>query len=96
MIKVVSGIRRCGKSTLLQQYQEYLINSGISKQQIIFIKFEDLDLKDNYPKTVLTLDRLSLGNYNGIMVKNVLDWLVSCVFMDKNCAYGDSIIINLI
>ena len=35
------------------------------------------NLKDNYPKTVLTLDRLALGDYNGIMVKNILDWLIS-------------------
>lgn len=45
VIKVVSGIRRCGKSTLLQQYQEYLIKSGISRQQIISINFEDLDFE---------------------------------------------------
>lgn len=52
VIKVVSGIRRCGKSTLLQQYQEYLINSGVSKQQIISINFEDLDFENmlNYKK----------------------------------------------
>ncbi|MDC7951428.1 ATP-binding protein [Methanomassiliicoccaceae archaeon COG_1] len=30
---------------------------------------------DNYPKTVLTLDRLGLGNECGIMIKNVIDWL---------------------
>ena len=30
---------------------------------------------DNYPKTVLTLDRLGLGNESGIMIKNVIDWL---------------------
>lgn len=46
IIKVVTGIRRCGKSTLLQQYQEYLINNGISKQQIISINFEDLDFEN--------------------------------------------------
>ncbi|MDE6851207.1 MAG: ATP-binding protein [Lachnospiraceae bacterium] len=46
VIKVISGIRRCGKSTLLQQYQEYLISNGISKQQIISINFEDLDFEN--------------------------------------------------
>lgn len=45
VIKVVSGIRRCGKSTLLQQYQEYLMKNGISRQQIISINFEDLDFE---------------------------------------------------
>ncbi|MDE6568051.1 MAG: ATP-binding protein [Lachnospiraceae bacterium] len=46
VIKVVSGIRRCGKSTLLQQYQNHLINNGISKEQIISINFEDLDFEN--------------------------------------------------
>ena len=32
--------------------------------------------KDNYPKTILTLDRLGLGNENGIQIRNVLDWLM--------------------
>ena len=33
-------------------------------------------ISDNYPKTILTLDRLSLGNYEGILVKNAIDWLL--------------------
>lgn len=45
VIKVVSGIRRCGKSTLLQQFQEYLTHHGVSKEQIIALNFEDLDLE---------------------------------------------------
>ncbi len=32
--------------------------------------------EDNYPKTILTMDRFGLGNENGIIIKNVLDWLV--------------------
>jgi len=32
---------------------------------------------DNYPKTILTLDRFTLGNYDGIMVKNAVDWLLN-------------------
>ena len=34
-------------------------------------------ITDNYPKTVLTLDRLTLGNYEGIRVINAIDWLLS-------------------
>ena len=34
-------------------------------------------ISDNYPKTVLTLDRFTLGDYDGIEVINVVDWLMS-------------------
>ena len=43
LIKVVTGIRRCGKSTLLKQYQEKLLATGVGEEQIISINFEDLD-----------------------------------------------------
>ena len=43
LIKVVTGIRRCGKSTLLEQYQEKLKLAVFDKEQIISINFEDLD-----------------------------------------------------
>ncbi|MCK9330848.1 MAG: ATP-binding protein [Candidatus Cloacimonetes bacterium] len=33
-------------------------------------------MRDNYSKTVLTLDRFTEGNYGGIIVKNVIDWLL--------------------
>ena len=46
VIKVVTGIRRCGKSTLLKQFQEHLLEEGVSQEQIISINFEDLDYED--------------------------------------------------
>ena len=46
VIKVVTGIRRCGKSTLLKQYQEYLKTIGIDDGQIVSINFEDLDFEE--------------------------------------------------
>lgn len=33
-------------------------------------------ITDNYPKTVITLDRFSTGNYEGIHVVNAIDWLL--------------------
>lgn len=46
VIKVVTGIRRCGKSTLLKQFQDHLMEEGVSQEQIISINFEDLDYED--------------------------------------------------
>ena len=46
LIKIVTGIRRCGKSTLLSLYQDWLRSQGVSDEQIISINFEDLDYEE--------------------------------------------------
>lgn len=46
IIKVLTGIRRCGKSTILKLYQEYLLNNGIDQTQIISINFEELEYEE--------------------------------------------------
>ncbi|MBQ3945427.1 MAG: ATP-binding protein [Alphaproteobacteria bacterium] len=43
IIKVISGVRRCGKSTLLMMFADELIRNGIQENQIQFYNFEDLD-----------------------------------------------------
>lgn len=52
LIKVITGIRRCGKSTLFELYINYLLENGIKEDQIIRLNLEDpvyYDL-DNYLK----------------------------------------------
>lgn len=46
IIKVVSGIRRAGKSTLFEIYKDYLQKNGVEKNQIISINFEDLEYEE--------------------------------------------------
>ena len=42
-VKVITGIRRCGKSTLFDLYCDYLRSDGVSEDQIIRINLEDPD-----------------------------------------------------
>ena len=60
LIKVITGIRRCGKSTLLLQYQDYLKAHGVDNNQIISINLENLNYEDLYEYKAL---------YNFILTK---------------------------
>lgn len=46
VIKVITGVRRCGKSTLMDLYKSYLRQQGVADEQIISINFEDYDYID--------------------------------------------------
>lgn len=67
LIKVITGIKRCGKSTLLKQYKDDLIKNGIDENQIIFINLEEKEnesLKNvdnlyNYLKNKLVKDKMN-------------------------------------
>ena len=67
LIKIVTGIRRCGKSTLFDLYIEYLENNGIDKNQIIRMNLEDYEFDDlknyndlyNYVNSKLVRDKMN-------------------------------------
>lgn len=42
IVKVVSGVRRCGKSTLFAMYGQYLQEHGVAGERIVSINFEDI------------------------------------------------------
>ena len=41
VIKVITGIRRCGKSTLMALYQQELVERGVAREQILSVNLED-------------------------------------------------------
>lgn len=43
LIKVITGIRRCGKSTIMEIYRDWLKEQGITSDQIVYLNFEDYD-----------------------------------------------------
>ena len=74
VIKVVTGIRRCGKSTLLVQYQSWLLKNNVSENQIISINFEELEYEEllDYKKLYTYLkERLCPGRTTYIFLDEV-------------------------
>ena len=45
IIKIITGIRRCGKSTLMEIYQDALRSRGVVEEQIVAVNFEDFDFR---------------------------------------------------
>ena len=93
IIKVVTGIRRCGKSTLFDLYCEYLQNDGVQKDQIIRINLEDPDYHDvqDYLQLYnLVKDRLIPDKMNYIFIDEVqtvpdFQKAVDGLFIKANC-----------
>lgn len=74
IIKIVTGIRRCGKSTLLRLYQDWLKAHGVSENQIISINFEDMDYEEltDYKKLYAYLkERLVRDNMTYIFLNEI-------------------------
>lgn len=74
VIKIVTGMRRCGKSTLLLQFQNRLVETGIETTQIISLNFEKLEYEDlqDYKKLYSYLkDRLISDKKNYIFLDEV-------------------------
>jgi len=43
LIKVLTGVRRCGKSTVMQMFRDFLLTNGVTSPQIVFLNFEDFE-----------------------------------------------------
>lgn len=74
VIKVVTGIRRCGKSTLLLQFQQWLKENGVTDEQIVSVNFEELEYEDllDYKKLYQYLkERLVSGKTTYIFLDEI-------------------------
>ena len=74
LIKVVTGIRRCGKSTLFELYREHLLNNGVGEDQIISLNFESAEfysIKDYEALYHVVDDRLNPDKMNYVFLDEV-------------------------
>ena len=47
LIKILTGVRRCGKSTIFQMFKEELIREGVSQDHIIEKRYTDMDIPES-------------------------------------------------
>ena len=71
-VKVVTGIRRCGKSSLLKLMQEHLLNTGVLPEQIIAMNFESMQFRD-----------MSVGSFYEYVRDKVLENKRMYLFFDE-------------
>ena len=92
LIKVVTGVRRCGKSTLLLQYKDFLINQKVLEDDIIYMNFESASwyhIKDYQDLYNYIKSKFNNKNRKYILldeVQNVDKWekAVNAILVDMN------------
>lgn len=92
LIKVVTGIRRCGKSTLLTIYQDWLRNQAVLDEQIITINFEDMDFEEltdykalhTYLKSRLVKDKMTYIFLDEIQHVENFPRVIDSLYIKKN------------
>nr|WP_315100798.1 ATP-binding protein [uncultured Catonella sp.] len=73
VIKIITGMRRAGKSTLLMQYQDYLRQSGVEENRIVSINFEELEYEE-------LCDYRKLYNY---IKDRLIEGKITYIFLDE-------------
>ncbi|MCL2201770.1 MAG: ATP-binding protein [Oscillospiraceae bacterium] len=92
LIKVISGVRRSGKSTLLMQYMDYLRSTGVDNTQIVSVNLEDVDFEHlhNYKNLYAYFkDRLCSDKYTYVFIDEAqlctnFEKAVDSLFIKKN------------
>ena len=93
IIKVVTGVRRCGKSTIFEIYRDYLLSQGILPGQIIALNFDDLDYEEltdyralyQYVKERLCPDKMNYIFLDEIQHVDAYEKAVDSLFLRENC-----------
>ncbi|WP_347489315.1 ATP-binding protein [Desulfoscipio sp. XC116] len=93
IIKVVSGVRRSGKSTLFDIYRDYLLGNGVEKEQVIMLNFEDIEYENLSDYRLLydyVTERLAPDKMNYIFLDEIqhvaaFEKAVDSLFLKKNC-----------
>lgn len=78
-IKVITGVRRSGKSTLMLMFKEYLLNNGVKKENVIHVNFESAmydDIKNYKDLYLFVKERIKKEKVYLLLdeVQNVLSW----------------------
>lgn len=93
IIKVVSGVCRCGKSTLFEIYKNWLISDGVEKNQIISINLEDIEFENltnyrtlyDYIKAMLIPNKMNYIFLDEIQHVDSFEKAVDSLFLKDNC-----------
>jgi len=94
LIKVITGMRRSGKSVILQQIQQYLLSEGVSPEQIFYLNFEQID--NIHLTNFISLHREvmnKMGKYKGKVylffdeIQEVANWekCINSLRLDLDC-----------
>ena len=92
LIKVVTGVRRCGKSTIMEIFQDYLRTHGVAENQIVSVNLEDFDfyvLRDpkklhDYIKERLIPDKMTYVFLDEVQHCNEFPRVVDSLYIKKN------------
>lgn len=74
VIKVITGVRRCGKSVLLEMYAEWLREQGVPEERIVRVNLEDLDFEPLCQPTALhsyVKERLAKGKMTYVFIDEI-------------------------
>jgi predicted AAA+ superfamily ATPase len=92
LIKVVTGIRRCGKSTLLEMFRDYLLSQEISEAQLTYLNFEDMDTASlagaealySYVTKRIIKNKMNYVFFDEIQMVSEFPRVVDSLFIKKN------------